>query len=212
VKILLEQTSTVDFTYADYEVSRSAGAMNGDFLHLDGGGPLRSAIDIARARGSLTVLDAGCGTGYGLSDFKDQVNFRAPLPDFKIDAHGIGLSDVRSQFDGGWRGKERLHNGYISLAIGNLATMPIKPDYYDIAYSYQVLLHNSQITPLVSNVISSLSQDGAYYFDTHLTQQQELDSLLHSLDSKAWDVVSKPLTRQFIGGEDTRVMTKLTRL
>ena len=208
---LIERTSVEDMLYADHEVNRDACIMNSDFKHLDGGGPLRSAIDIARTHGRLAVLDAGCGTGYGLADFKDQVNFRAPLPDERIDAQGIGLSDVRSQFDGGWHNRKRLHNGYIAFTIGNLATISLKPDYYDIAYSYQVLLHNSHIAPIVENILTSLAVEGAYYFDTHLTQQPELDSILHSLDSDDWNVVSKPLTKQFIGVEDTRVMTKLTR-
>jgi len=207
----IEPNSSNDLPYHDSEINRSIGPINGDFMCLDDAGPLLTAIDKARAQGHVALLDAGCGTGYGLMDMKDQISFLAPIDEDAIEAVGVSLTDFRTYLRGGWREKAHLTDGYIALRIGNLATMSLAPEHFDVAYSYQVLLHNTDATLIIKNVMSSLRDGGVFYFDSLVEQQEKLDKLTDSLDPAEWRIQSESLTRQFIGWQDTRMMHKILR-
>jgi len=207
----ISANSTQDLRYTDHEVSRSIGAANRDLKELDWDGPIQRAIDKAREQGSVAILDAGCGTGFGLVDLKDQVRHRAPIATDLIEALGVSLSDVRSQFTGDRLDERRLYNGFIALQLGNLATVTLQPAHYDVAYSYQVLQHNERIAPVIGNVIPSLRPGGAYYFDTLVDQNGEVADFTAELDPAVWTVDSRELTREFFDGEGTTAVHKITR-
>ena len=208
----ISASSTKDLMYSDHEVYRSIGAANADLMKLDGDGPIQRAVDAARKHGRVAILDAGCGTGYGLVDLKEQVSYRAPVAEDAIEALGVSLSDVRSQFEGNWLDKKHLYDGYVALRLGNLATVSLQPAHYDVAYSYQVLMHNERVAPVIGNVIPSLQPGGAYYFDTLVEQRDEVADFTAGLDPTAWAVDSRELTREFIGGEDTCLVHRISRL
>jgi hypothetical protein len=70
--IQLTLNTDKDFTYFDHEINRFSGTFNGDFMHLDGEGPIAAGIAKARSQGRVTLLDAGCGTGYGLINLSNK--------------------------------------------------------------------------------------------------------------------------------------------
>jgi SAM-dependent methyltransferase len=207
----IEHLSTEDLVYFDDELNRTIGEANGDFMHLDYKGPTLTAIEIARAQGHVSILDGGCGSARELIDLKDQIIVRAPISANSVDAVGVSLTDFSHRFTGGWREAAHLTDGYISLFIGNLATLPLEPDHFDVAYSYQVLLHNKEPIPIIENVLPSLSTSGIYYFDALVDQQDDITAYTDSLDPSKWQAQSIPLTVEFIGGKDTRMMNRIIR-
>jgi len=170
-----------------------------------------SAIQVAREKGSVRLLDAGCGSGYGLYDLKDQVEFRARIDAHDITAVGVSLADYTDRIED-WRVRDRIEAGYIELRLGNLATVDLEPEYYDVAYSHQVLLHNTEIAPIISNVMPALSRGGVYYFDSLLSQQEELDDIMSVADPEQWNLRQADVTQTSFSGSETRMMNKLQRL
>jgi len=202
--------SQSDIPYNNFEIERDSGTINGDFMRLDGYGPIATGIQLAREQGKLAILDAGCGTGYGLADLKDQISFRAPVPEESIEALGVALSDVRAQSEIPWREKEKLSNGYIALRIGNLGTIDLRPERYDLAYSFEVLLHNEVVAPILSNVTNSLRVGGTYYFNSLVDQTDEIKDFIASQGPRL-EFQSNQVTRDQIGGTATRAFHKIVR-
>jgi hypothetical protein len=124
------------------------------------------------------------------------------VADSQIEAAGVSLADYSAQIAGGWLEKKRLTDGYVALHLGNLSTISLKPQYFDVAYSYQVLRHNQVITPIIENVMSALRAGGVYYFDTLVEQQEEVDVLAKSLAPTEWHIQSETLTVQSMNSED----------
>jgi SAM-dependent methyltransferase len=206
--------STRDLKYNISEIDREIGAINGDYMDLDID-LIQLAVNKARTKGRVALLDAGCGIGLGLIDLKDQISFRAPLAENLIDAWGVSLLDYRNevdQTDVGWRVKQKLHNDYIQYQIGNLATIPLPHGHFDVAYSSQVMLHNSEIHPIINNILPRLKGGGSYYFDTLVEQGDEVKELTDSLPENEWQTLVQKRTRSFLfGGEQSRLIHKITR-
>ncbi|HSX29458.1 MAG TPA: class I SAM-dependent methyltransferase [Candidatus Saccharimonadales bacterium] len=203
--------SHTDIPYDDYEINRHIGSVNTGYMHLNFGGVIRAAIERARLHGQVSLLDAGCGTGHSLISLKEQIRFRAKIADEAIEAVGISLSDLRSRLNAGCHERNRSRNGYISLRIGNLATMPLEPHRFDVAYSSQVLMHNSEPARIVANILPSLRHNGVYYCDALPEQKAELDTFKTTLDPAEWNMQSTTVTKQCIGGQDTYVFYKFHR-
>lgn len=209
----LTSASETDLHYTDHEINRGIDVINGDFMQIDGVGPIRQAIDHARTHGNVSLLDAGCGTGLGLIDLKDQVAFRAPINPEAIEAVGVSMADYshRLDEDAGWVNRKRLANGYVNIRLGNLATIDLAPTSFDVGYSYQVILHNEKVEPILENILPALSAGGVFYFDTLTDQREEVDSISKDLIVDGWGSQTATVTKTSYTGESkARIMNKLT--
>jgi SAM-dependent methyltransferase len=209
---MIQPSSREDIPYDDYELTRSVGSINGDFMAIDREGPIGAAITAARAKGRVALLDAGCGAGVGLMGLKGQIVLRTELTENDVEAVGVSLVDYRDRvdtYDIGWRGVKKLASGYIDLTFGNLSSIDLPKKHFDVAYAYQVLLHNDTIAPIIRNVLPTLSSGGIFYFDTLVEQNDEMESLTSDLPKSEWHVESTKLTRTFIHGTESRMMHKI---
>jgi SAM-dependent methyltransferase len=210
MNLVLSSSSREDLVYTDSEINRWVGAINHDFVLVDGDGPVTTAIDRARAYGGVSILDAGCGTGLGLIEFKGQVVNRTPIDPSKVEAVGVSLADYSNRMpDDKLESSKQLKAGYIGLQVGNLATIGLAPRSVDVGYAYQVLLHNETIAPILGNVLPALSAGGVFYCDTLIEQQQEIDDVSAPLRDAGWTTKSVPVTRSFFTGDSgTRIINK----
>ena len=208
MSLILPTDTTECIHYATHEVDRDIGAVNSHFMVLDNEGPIGAGIRIARAQRKLTVLDAGCGTGNGLRGLKEQISFRAPIPEEEIDAVGVTLGEYGEYFRGGPAERRRLTNGYVSILMGNLACMPLNPEYFDLAYSFEVLMHNDRVAPILANVVSSLRPGGEYYFNSLVRQLDEVEGFA---DGQDVSLESEKVTARQLLGTSTRIFYKLTK-
>ena len=211
MRLVISPASVEDLSYDIDDLDRRIGDVNGDFINLDGGGPIEYALRVARLRGSLGLLDAGCGTSLSLLGFKEQVSRRAPIDADAVRAVGVSLADYTDLL-WAWKDRANVRSGYVQMRIGNLATIGLEPEQFDVAYSYEVLPHNAQIAPVIANVMPSLRAGGAYYFDTLVEQQEELDALNAQLDPTQWQLLSETITRQTKWEQGSRVMNRLQHL
>lgn len=202
-------TDTADrLPYTDFELDRCISTINGQFMNLDGEGPIGQAITTARDQGRIAVLDAGCGTGKALIRLKDQIAFRADVPEQSIEALGVSLADYSYAFGGAYQERLRLSDGHITIALGNLATIALQPEHYDVAYSYEVLIHNQSLYPILSNVVASVRSRGSYYFNTHQDQMDEVQDFANDHDVSLKSLV---LSGREPGRSATRAFFKLTK-
>jgi SAM-dependent methyltransferase len=193
-----------------HEVDRNAGTVNGSFMPLDGHGPLITGIEIARQSGSLAVLDAGCGSGNSLIDLKDQIEFRAPIEPERIIAVGIDRHDYTAYIPNP-EGRRRAMNGYVNLRRGDLATIDLEPEAFDLAYAHEVLIHCEGIASIVARILGSLKSGGTFYCNTLPEQAIEFESLSRRLRQAGWTACSREMTRASIIGPQTRAIHKVVK-
>lgn len=196
--------------FDDWEVNRGIATINGDFMVLDREGPIGSSIEMARHLGEVAILDAGCGSGNALIGLKEQVEFRAQLSSDRIVAMGIDLHDYTYLLEG-WMTQERPRSGYVDLQQDDLNTVNLEGKLFDLAYSYEVLIHNDKPTNIVLKVLDALKPGGIFYFNTLPEQVIEVETLLRRLARTGWAAWSHDLTQESVSNTDTRVFHKVTK-
>ena len=205
-----------DIPYSDDEVTRDIGSINRDFTATfeTSGDIISRSIAIARENGRIAVLDAGCGIGNGLTSLRDQVRLRTKIPDDDIETVGISLSDHRDLLgvDSRWDHARAINDTRIQRHFGSIALINLPSEQFDIAYSYQVLVHNEHAVPIINTILPSLAQGGSFYFDSALHQQDEIDDTLRSLSAHEWQSTSKTISRTFFDGtSDSKRIHRVSR-
>jgi SAM-dependent methyltransferase len=149
-------------------VDRSADPLYEDFGQMDGHGPRGALAEKCEALGdgpgTVTVLDAGCGTGYQALDLARQVISLHDIPASRF------LVDAVSDFDFSRLSDDRqtrvaIGAGFINYVVADLNTFKLPSEAYDVAYSYEVLTHNGQPELIMDNVWQSLRPGGVGYLN-----------------------------------------------
>ncbi|MET1033399.1 MAG: class I SAM-dependent methyltransferase [Candidatus Saccharimonadales bacterium] len=167
--------------YAPYTLDRDSGRLTAEFIGIDGSTPATVLRDVWREQGSAVVLDAGCGTGYQLYSLIEQANLRLDVDPGTVVAHGVSDHDfsTRSQVA---KVRSAIQAGRISYTVGDLNDeYLLEPDFYHLAYSYEVLPHNKKPIRIVRNIFDALCPGGVAFFNADTTQESELISGLQEM-------------------------------
>lgn len=143
---MTKQRSPEDFIgrFTRSELDRSIGAYSKDFNTPDGKKLIEVALEKARERGSLAVLDGGCGTGRALWELRDQVLFRLGRPSDSVQLSFVGVNrDDYSQESELADVRQSIGKGEIEYRVGELVQTKVEPERYDLITFYEVLIHNS---------------------------------------------------------------------
>jgi SAM-dependent methyltransferase len=189
------------------DLNRSIGEVNRGFIAAfnHDTSPTSRALEIVRKQGSVTLLDAGCGSGQALADLKDQVMMMARKRTERIRAIGVDLNDYRQYIDDPLL-KHRAYNpDYMTVVRADLQQPVLQPETVDMAYSFEVLMHNEDPVRIISNIAEVLKAGGVYYCNSLPEQQTDIAVYSDELRVEGWDVLSVPHTETFYNGvTDTR--------
>lgn len=182
------QTDTHGYRY--FELDRCESVLNGAFWPVDGSGPISSLIDIHDRQGYATVLDAGCGTGRQLYELIDYVRFTRNLDPMSI--YGDGVSDFDfSMLSEEWRVRAAFMNGDLHYEVGDLQTLELPEQAYDLVYSYEVLVHNEKPGLIVENLWRALRAGGVLYFNAAGEQADEIRDVTNAITACGGIVLQK---------------------
>lgn len=170
-------------------LDRDNGILYEAFHHLDGKGPKGSLRELCARQKTVSVLDAGCGTGNQLVSLIIQT---AIIED--IDPERI-FGDAVSDYDFSKLSRDRLTRvaigaGLVNYAVLDLATYRLPPQSYDLAYSYEVLMHNERPGVIIDNIAQSLKPGGVAYFNTDGSQVGQVDAHMEQYRQAGAEVLS----------------------
>lgn len=169
--------------YMRHELDRDSGCLQVEFGEIDGTSPASIIFENYERQGSVAVLDAGCGTGRQLHDLLEQVQERRDINPDLLFADGVSdhdFSEVSKYAD------VRLANqmGRINYVVGDLKDPNLlPPNAYDLAYSYEVLIHNEDPMQIVRTILDALRPGGTMFFNAATYQERDIVFGLRSLAS-----------------------------
>jgi SAM-dependent methyltransferase len=161
--------------YSHGNLDRDYGPLYSAFSQLDGRGPRQTLAEICETRpGSVAVLDAGCGTANQVTGLVVSVAdcFDIDISRFQVDA----VSDYDfSRFSRNRMTRVAIGAGLVNYVVGDLNTLELPRGAYDLAYSYEVLVHNGEPERIVDNMWQGLKPGGVAYFNADGSQVARLD-------------------------------------
>jgi len=175
--------------YQLLDLDRDSGALHEAFYYLDGKGPKYTLAELCARQNTVTVLDAGCGTGNQLvSLFQQTIIIEGVEPERLL---GDAVSDYDfSRFGEKRRTRVALGAGLVNYAVLDLAAEKLPPSSYDLAYSYEVHLHNKRPERIIDNVFQSLKPGGVMYFNTDGRQLEQVNAHVKQYRQSGTEVLS----------------------
>ena len=166
--------------YTRWELDRTFGSPSAEF-RTDNQPQFFQIIEMAREKGSLAVLDAGCGTGRGLFDLKDQVDFRTGVP-----VRAVGINDVDySQESEDRFVRQAFRNGDMEYRVEDLRQTRFDKPEFDLVFSYEALIHIDDFDQVALNLAQAVRPGGYMYFDL----------LKEQIDSEKWQLAKQQLEK-----------------
>ncbi len=162
--------------FSHSEIDRGAVPMSGELLDEDRTPLIGVALDVLRSKGTIAMLDAGCGTGHGLWDVKDQLLFRTSNRSHPDVVHAIGINDQDfSQKSEQYRVAKAIREGELDYIVGDIETVSIPSRSQDIIWSYEVLPNNptTQVVKIIPHLIQMLNSQGRLYFNLNPEQMDD---------------------------------------
>lgn len=197
-------------------LDRDSGALHMAFRRLDRKGPKRTLIELCGRQDTVTVLDAGCGTGGQLAWLIGGVATMDGIEPERILADGVSDHDF-STFSRDRFARVAIGAGLINYMVMDLASEELPPDSYDLAYSHEVLMHNDRPERIIDNVFGSLKPGRAMYFNTDGRQVEQVDVHMEKYrragaEVLSGEIISPPYAYVSPGqGNETRHAFKLTK-
>jgi len=147
------------------------------------------ALEILRKNGSISVLDAGCGTGFALFELKDELLHRTGNkhnPSI-VQATGISLEDYSQKSENRFA-REAIKNQYSNYIVDDLSSVNLIQESIDLCWSHEVLIHNSneKIVKIINNILPAIKPNGYFYFNLNPDQRNspEVSSVIQDLKEK----------------------------
>lgn len=165
---------TVGNFYFRLEIDRDGSLMFRDMMDEKDNEILQTATDKLRDQGHIAILDAGCGTGRTLYKAKGQLIFRTGFAPETVTAVGINNEDFSDESEE-FAVRDAIAKRDIQYVVGDLETVKLPSNSFDLITSYEVLIHNKppRIAEIVRNLLPSLKDDGLFIFDIHPFQKYD---------------------------------------
>lgn len=178
-------------------------------------GPLmRVLTDIFSRQGQIALLDAGCGTGHTLWEFKEHLLRIANKKDYPelVKAVGVNEKDYSDQSMFA-RVSRDVRDGYLDYIIGDLETVHLPKDIFDVGYMYEVLFHNTtdKAVRIIRNILPSIKPLGLLWFNLPPMQfdQPEFTKLMDNLKNEGVKVFTETYSSRW-GPHQQRTSVQLT--
>lgn len=135
---------------------------------------LQVIINKLRDQGSISIVDAGCGTGRALYQMRNQLLLRTDAkPD---DILTTGISDIDfSDESGDLDVRNAISRSEINYVVADIATAQLKPQSFDAIYSFEAFIYNepAKIIKMIQNLLPSLKPDGFLIFNIKEGQRND---------------------------------------
>lgn len=166
------------------EIDRNQVQMNFDFKDGEGKHFLETAIDMLDRKGSLSIVDIGCGTGRTLHEVRDIVLRETGKSDNPKAVAAIGVNDSDfSQESMSAAVREAIQEREIEYKVDDMETVDLPPNSQDLIWAYEVFLHNpaSKVSETIRHLIPLLQTGGRFYFNLtpELREDPELSSVIN---------------------------------
>lgn len=169
-------------------LDRSMGAVNRDFLHLDGQGIVKSFKQLYVKNGSIAVLDAGCGTGNSLWELISASHHHGgDLANIAADAiseHDFSLHSHSKH------PRQAIMAGDIAYWIADLTRMDLPQQAYDLIYSYEVFPHITKPQLVIDSLWQALKPGGIFYFNIAGEQTTDVAEVLPAIREQGGGILS----------------------
>lgn len=160
------------------EIDRDCLPLSRDMINRNKEPFLGVAVKKLQKKGSISLLDAGCGTGHALFDIYDQLSFRTGGSK-NIKAVGVNLDDYSNESRNPYA-RRAIKDRRIEYVVSDIEDVEFKPESFDLIYSYEVLIHtpNTKAARIINHLIDFLKPDGTLYIG--LTPEQLSSSFIQA--------------------------------
>lgn len=173
--------------YSYHELNRGIMTFNGRFSPI--GDPLHAIDEIADRQEYITILDAGCGTGRQLYEMVEGATRMFQIDQRRILADGVSDYDFSDMADDK-EARRAYVSGALNYHVGDLNTMELPEGSYDLAYSYEVLVHNEEPNRIVENLWRALRPGGSAYFNAEANQIPAISETIEAIKTVGGKVLS----------------------
>lgn len=189
------------------EIDRDIVSYSGLLRDNDGEPLIGVALDVLRKKGHIRYLDAGCGTGRAAWSLKDQLAFRTRVTGETIDVVGINDCDFRNESEL-VEVRRAVASGKIKYIIGDLDTVDLAQDHYDLITCVEVLIHNDneKASRIINKLLSALAPGGKMYFTLREPQRVAMSPSLDCLSGNGFSMYERRVFDQW-AGNNSRIVT-----
>ena len=127
---------------------------------------LQVFIDKLREKGSISVMDAGCGTGRALYQMREQLLFRTDAKESDVLTTGVSNIDFSDESESAGV-RNAISKGDINYVVDDLSGVQLPSSSLDAIYSFEAFIYNEpeKIIKIVQNLLPSLKPDGFLIFN-----------------------------------------------
>jgi SAM-dependent methyltransferase len=199
-----------------YALDRDFSDVNGVYLRHLGpeDTPLQIAIDRYSARGTLDLLDAGCGTGNTLRGWRQAVI--KIVGDTAVSATGADVYDYSDE-SGRKVTRDAWREKVLKPIVDNIADMEVPDDSLDVVLSHNALGYNRAPDRLVLRLLRSIRPGGSLIFNIGGRWIDESGPLLRQvrrLHSNGYSTIYKRGTEPSVreeGGKTLFLFCRITK-
>jgi SAM-dependent methyltransferase len=148
--------------YPRWSVDRGFDYYEKNLCGEDGVSPLTVALSAAERDGDVAVLDAGCGSGRALWDFRCTLQRRAG-PEAPIRAVGVNQDDFRDESMAGMV-RQEIANERLEYIVGDIGDCELEGTF-DVITCYEVLVHmpSWEATLVLARLLPLLRNQGSLF-------------------------------------------------
>lgn len=143
---------------------------------------LQVFIDKLKEQGSISIMDAGCGTGRALYQAREQLLLKTGAKPDDILATGISNVDFSEESED-VNVRNAISRKDINYVVNDLSTVQLPPESLDVVYSFEAFIYNEpeKIIKIIQNLLPALKPDGFLIFNLKEGQRNNdvIDSYLN---------------------------------
>ena len=190
----------------DWQVNRGILPIDNLFQRLGGGSPLQRCIEVAKAAGTVTLLDARCGAGEALIEAKETIAQAVPIDPQAIHAEGVSTEDYTIFLRPDQR--QRVDTGYVRLQYTEITQAQFERPI-NVAYAHELLVGHHDPVGAVLHVLHNLAPGGVFYCSAP-PDQVDLSTCKQGLRELGWNVHDAQ-SRQHSTSGSHRILSLFTK-